>query len=310
MLIFVKIISSSTSSLPSILTTEYVGFDFIVNDQPIVDDQVMARVNVHHPGFVAIYNSSGFLLGYSSTMEEVGMSHNHKQVSFKIRSSTDVGVNHTIFVRIPLPFMGRTPQLSAKLYNDTNMNMMFEPGVTDLILTDENDIQAEEEFIITDTYLTTIIVSDQEVNTTNAKVYIDQVIVPGPAWLVIHINDSGLGAMIGRRHFPLKQGVNTDLYVDINEFVIVQEEAGTLPMELAVFAHLHWDNSEYRIFNKTLDTHLFSPAFDDPIIGNESARPFIITFKNEKNIPGFGLPIISLSLTFLVAILVSRRRKK
>ncbi len=313
-MLFITATLPSTHISTSLATSEseiaYVGFDFIVKDQPIVDNQVMARVNVHHMGFVAIYNSSGDLLGYSSTMEEIGMSHNHTYASLKILSLSDEGVNHTTFVRVHLSSIGRTAQLTAKLYNDTNMNMMFESEGSDLILVDENANEAEEQFTITDTYPTTIIVSDQEVDTANAKVFIEKVIVPGPAWVVIHINDSGLGAMVGRRHIPLKQGINNDLYIDINEYVLVNKEAGTLPSELAVFAHLHWDNKLYGTFNKTVDTHLFSPAFDDPIIGNESAKPFLITFNEGKDTPGFEFPIISLSLTFLVMIPIFQRKKR
>ncbi len=314
LILFVMILFSINQNSSTITisktVTEYVGFDFIVKDQPIVDDQVVVRVNVHHMGFVAIYNSTSDLLGYSSTMEDVGMSHNHTQISPKILTSSDSGVNHTLYVRITLPLMGRTTQLVAKLYNDTNMNMMFEPDGADLILEDQNSVEAVEQFSSTETFSTTIIVSDQDVNTTNAKVFIDQVIVPGPAWLVIHINDSGLGPMVGRRHIPLKQGVNTDLYVDINEYVLSNKEAGTLPSELAVFAHLHWDNRDYGLFNKTVDTHLFSPAFDDPIIGNESAKPFVITFTDEKEISGYEFPIISLGLGLLAMVTVLSRKKK
>ena len=86
-LIFIFIVTANTDAsrlkLNLNTNTDYVGFDFNIKDQPIVDDQVVALTNVHHPGFVAIYNSTNFLLGYSSTMIEV-MTHNHSMASLKI----------------------------------------------------------------------------------------------------------------------------------------------------------------------------------------------------------------------------------
>ena len=308
MLLLIPSTSESISKTALIDSTSYVGFDFIVNDQPIVDDQVMVQVNVHHPGFVSVYNSSNYLLGYSSTTVEV-VSHNHSQISLKVTSGSDEGMDHTAFVRIALSLTSRTTIMHARLYNDTNMNMQFDQDGTDVILKDEADKEAAEQFSVTESYPTTIVVSDQEVNLTNSQVYVEQVIVPGPAWLVIHINDSGLGAMVGRRYIPLKQGVNTDLYVDINAYILLQEEGDKLPSELAVFAHLHWDNKEYGIFNKTTDTHLFSPAFDDPIIGNESAKPFTITFKDKQTASGYEFPLISISLSFLAMVTLFTRKR-
>ncbi|MHA2032210.1 MAG: hypothetical protein ACW99Q_22795, partial [Candidatus Kariarchaeaceae archaeon] len=60
--------------------------------------------------------------------------------------------------------------------------------------------------------------------------------------------------------------------------------------------------------NKTQDTHLFSPAFDDPIIGNESARPITLTFEEETSVPGMNYLLTSISLVFL-AILSTRKTK-
>ena len=38
--------------------SEYDGLEFTVKDQLIVDDQVMVKVNIHHPGFIVIYNQT------------------------------------------------------------------------------------------------------------------------------------------------------------------------------------------------------------------------------------------------------------
>ena len=289
---------------------EYEGLEFIVEDQVIVDDQVMVKVNIHHPGFVVIYNQTnsnqGSMLGHSYTEEMTG-EHNHtySEIRMKNQFVTD-GEDHTTYVRIHLATSGRTNTLYARLFNDTNMNMHFDMDGTDQIYKDNNGTEVVETFTITGTHETTIVVQDQTVQLNDAQVYVDKVIVPGPAWLVIHMNHNGaLGPMLGRRFIPLEQGINTDLYVDINANLDLRNDSS----ELTVFAHLHWDNKEYGLFNKTTDTHVFSPAFYDPILGNDSAKPFTITFEDESKTNTVNIPSLSLSVFVLGCIVLFRKKR-
>jgi hypothetical protein len=291
--------------------SEYDGLEFTVKDQLIVDDQVMVKVNIHHPGFIVIYNQTdgnvGTMLGHSYSVQMI-MSHNHTQVSIrsKIQKIAN-GEDHTTYVRIKLAESGRTNTSYARVFNDTNMNMMFDIDGSDEILKDSTGKEVFESFKITGESDTTIEAYNQSLSLTEIKVqvFVDKVIVPGPAWVVIHLNNEGaLGPMLGRRFVPLEQGINEDLYIDITANLDILNDS----KQVNVFVHLHWDNSFYGVFNKTTDTHLFSPAFDDPIIGNESARPITLTFEDESSVPGMNFYLTGLTLVFL-AILVSRKRK-
>ena len=290
--------------------SEYDGLEFTVKDQLIVDDQVMVKVNIHHPGFIVIYNqtegNTGTILGYSHSVLMI-MSHNHTQLSIrsKIQEIAN-GEDHTAYVRVKLSLSGRTSTMYARVFNDTNMNMMFDTDGSDEILLDSTGKEVFESFIITGESDTTIEAANQTLSLTDARVFVNKVIVPGPAWVVIHLNDEGsLGPMLGRRFVPLEQGINLDLYIDIAANLDLLNGS----KQVNVFVHLHWDNIVYGLFNKTQDTHLFSPAFDDPIIGNESARPITLTFEEETSVPGMNFYLTGLTMVFL-AILVSRKKKE
>jgi hypothetical protein len=285
---------------------EYDGLEFIAEDQVIVDDQVMVKVNIHHPGFVVIYNQTGdiqgHMLGHSYT-EEMVRGHDHNNLDIKLKTQiASNGEDHTSYVRIHLAKTGRTESLYARLFNDTNMNMQFEMNGSDQIYKDASGTEVVESFTVLSTHQTTIEVHDQNIKLSDAQVFVNKVIVPGPAWLVIHLNDNGtLGPMLGRRFIPLNQGINSDLYVDINANKNIRNGS----FELAVFAHLHWDNKDYGIFNHSTDTHVFSPAFDDPILGSDSAEPFTIHFEEDSttqsvNFLGQGLIVVSLSCGVLI----------
>jgi hypothetical protein len=135
----------------------YEDLEFEVKNQPIVDDQVMVKVNVHHPGFIAIYSSSGStygnILGYSYTVETMG-SHNHTHtdlfdaIQFILNGEED----HTNFIRIPLSKNGRTDTLYARLFNDTNMNMQFDMNGTDEPYTDASGKEVIESFSVIGVY--------------------------------------------------------------------------------------------------------------------------------------------------------------
>jgi hypothetical protein len=296
----------------------YNGLEFTVKDQLIVDDQVMAKVDIHHPGFIVIYNQiegiTGTILGYSYSVLMI-MSHNHTQLSIRSKiQEVANGEDHTAYVRVKLALSGRTSTLYARVFNDTNMNMMFDTNGSDEILQDSTGKEVFESFIITGESNTTIEAYNQSLSLTDSRVFVNKVIVPGPAWVVIHLNNEGsLGPMLGRRFVPLEQGINLDLYIDIAASLDLLNGS----KQINVFAHLHWDNSLYGIFNKTQDTHLFSPAFDDhlfspafddPIIGNESARPITLTFEEETSVPGMNYLLTSIPLVFLV--IFSTRKKK
>ncbi|MHA1207184.1 MAG: hypothetical protein ACTSSO_06410 [Candidatus Hodarchaeales archaeon] len=289
--------------------SEYDGLEFSVIDQLIVDDQVMVKVNIHHPGFIVIYNQTGgnpgTMLGHSYSILMI-IPHNHTQFPLKAKIQEIVdGEDHTAYVRIKLTPSGRTDTLYARAFNDTNMNMAFDMDGTDEILRDSSGKEVFESFTITGDSDTTIEAYNQTLSLTVTRVFVDKVIVPGPAWVVIHLNNNGaLGPMLGRRFVPLEQGINSDLYIDITANLDLLNGS----KQVAVFVHLHWDNSEYGLFNSTVDTHLYSPAFDDPIIGNESAVPITLTFEEESSVPGMNYYLTGLILVFL-AILVSRKKK-
>ena len=122
-------------------------------------------------------------------------------------------------------------------------------------------------FIITNTFITTIEVQNQTIiDSWYVIVVIDKIIVPGPCWLVIQLNNNGsLGSMLGRRTQALRHGINVNLNVDITANADIRNNSSFLN----VFAHIHVDNKPYGIFEKATDPHLFSAAFNDLIIGNE-----------------------------------------
>ncbi|MHA2173957.1 MAG: hypothetical protein ACXABI_03970 [Candidatus Hodarchaeales archaeon] len=308
-LFILLVVSSVKTTNIQTAQLEYQGIDFTVNNQYIVDDQVLVTVNSHHPGFIAIYNitdgSKGSILGYSYS-RETSISHNHSQgdINSKIQKAEN-GEDHTAHIRIKISDTGRTSELIAKLYNDTNNNKLFETDGTDGAYKDELGQVVEESFNVLGISPTSITVSNQTINLKDGLVFIDEVIVPGPAWLLIHLNNEGsLGQMAGRMFTPLTQGINSDLNVDISAILTLFDDLESLN----VFAHLHWDNKEYGIFNHTSDTHLYSPAFNDPILGNDSAVAFTITIDNGETITGTTFAIFICSLLGICTQRIRRRR--
>lgn len=167
----------------NVTLVEYDGLEFIAKDQPIVDDQVMVKVNIHHPGFIAIYNSTGqtfgSILGYSYTVEGMD-THNHtRSLTLDGIKSMVNGEDHTSFNRIPLSQNGRTDTLYARLFNDTNMDMKFNMDGTDKPYKDASDKEVVEPFQVTGNFPTTIEVQDQIVKLTDTDplVHVDKVIV-------------------------------------------------------------------------------------------------------------------------------------
>ena len=105
----------------------------------------------------------------------------------------------------------------------------------------------------------------------------------------------------------LRHGINTEVEVDLTEENIEALELAEPGDNIKIFAHLHHDYFERGIFNSTTDPHIYSPQFDDEILGNDSAVPFIITVAEPDGL--LPIPILSIGIT-LLAIPVIRKYKQ
>lgn len=279
-------------------------FVLLVEDQMIVDHKVLVTVNITHHGFVAIWNdtngSPDKMIGHASTNLTSGhMDHSHLILSDGDgHMHTDVGI---IPVHVMINHEAMTNTLYAQLFNDTNTNGMFDMG-TDLSVKDDGE-DVIESFKTSGMSPVTIEVEDQTIR-SDGIVTVDRIVVTGPAWLVIHEKvESGLGPMWGRIDEPLVHGENLDLEVKINLTKLPEDVT-----EMEFYAHLHYDRGDLGIFNKGIDAHIFSPNFDDPVIGNESAIPFVATFDLDDSSP---LPVMPFVASFSVlGILVILRKQR
>lgn len=282
--------------------TEYELFTVLAEDQPMVDQLVAIRTTYNHSGFVMVYDSEDNLLGHGKFAVPETSSHHHLQLDEEGHEGMDMGIpaegmTMDVLVSLPLDVVGE--EVTAELWMDHDMDGMVNDTIDHPVMKDGATVS----FTVTEALSTGYELSPQTVTKENPIIVYDKVIAPGPAWAVLHGNDNGsLGAMYGKTR--INHGVN--LNVELNLSAAIDNLGLEEGESLEFFAHMHHDYYEIGYFNKTTDTHVYSPAFDDPILGDDAAQLFELTLGASED--DASISTISIGLAFFTTLIVFRKK--
>ncbi len=104
----------------------------------------------------------------------------------------------------------------------------------------------------------------------------------------------------------LKHGVNTNVVVDMTGMLDKLTYEPGVPFR--IFAHTHYDVWETGEFNGTTDTHVFSPSFNDPILGNDSAQLFWLTIEESTDDLLMVTGVVGVLALGFIGLIVYRKR--
>ncbi len=176
----------------------------------------------------------------------------------------------------------------------------------DLVVLDGEGNEIASDFRATEFFPTTIEVDNQTISEASPIVTIKRTVFPNHGWQLLHAYDN-LGVMASDLT-PIVHGENFDVKVDMSSAIDKLNFEYGVPFK--IFTHIHYDVWETGEFNGTSDTHVFSPAFDDPVLGNDSAVVFYLTINQDTNNMGLvGSFVVGLAIVFTVIIYLRRKSK-
>jgi hypothetical protein len=251
------------------------------HDQPMVDNKVFVPVKFNHPGFVRVYEVNGDDLGEFISMGKFQkpMPHSHSQVELH-NGDMSHGEIFVMHVGVELPDNVVNKEVIAVFYNDTNANGEFDVGI-DEVVKDLSDNDLSAKFSVTGSLKAKIVVQDQTIQFNKPIVTVDEIIVPGPAWLVLHEYLDGNKGNLHGTPTSLKHGINQNVELDLSSTIV------SLPHEIdkpfMIFAHIHTNCYQPDEWNPGLDGHITSPEFNDTILGQEMIKAFELTITESTN---------------------------
>jgi hypothetical protein len=158
-------------------------------------------------------------------------------------------------VRVELDADGVTPVLFPMLHTDTGEPMVYEFGEVDGA---DGPVTVDGDVVVFPVQSAPSITYEGTLE--DSTLTIDQALIDGPGWLVVHAdNDGAPGAVLG--FAPLLEGLNTDIAVELDSETMTD----------TVFPMLHYDNFEVGVYE-------FGEVegADGPVVvqGNVIAGPF------------------------------------
>jgi len=270
---------------PVTTTDNYGTLTMNAENQPMVDHTVSIRVTYNQTAIVIVTKGDMIvgqgLFGHKSNIlfPQLPAKGVTEHVLIHLNTSIEV-INHT---------------LTATVYQDLNGNGKID--ASDTILQDTTGSNLQQTFVVTASYPATIKVQNQEVNLNNPYIMIDEIIIPGPSWLVIHGFDKGsLGMMYGVKE-QLRHGINIQIQYDFDQQNLKDMGLNKAGDTAKLFVHIHHDNILRGVFNASVDTHIQSPAFSDQILGNETVMLFTVTAKVDNS--ALPVPAVVMALSLL-----------
>ncbi len=268
---------------PSFKISDVLDSSVSVSNQPVVDDKVTIDSIVSSGfGWIVIHNKTntgtpGTILGYKEL---------------------DHGVNPYIIVEIEEE--SRTETVFAMLHADNGTYGSFEFPGPDGPVKDSSDQVITPAFNITYIFTSSVMIEDQEI--VNDKVTVNQAIIAGLGWIVIHADNVGSpGSILG--YTQVFHGVNSNIEVSLS----------TSDRTSTMYAMLYTDEDELGVFEfpgsdipvKDDSGNVITPSF---IITNFTEPTTTTTSTTTLSTPGFTLlPVLTL---LGLAVFFFRERKQ